>query len=861
VTLRAANKPEWFVGDPQTVAPILGVPGIKMLSSAAWQLHRSHLPLLAQDADAARLLMPALKPDWVARDLATKDRGFTLRNVQHAGVDYITQRRGALIGDEMRVGKGNRHGTPILTPTGWRPIETLAVGDQVIGSDGAPTTITGVFPRGKLPVFRVTFSDGVSTVVDGEHLWTGWTRTNRSRGYAAITLTTEELRHRLHQGWQIPLVAPVDFVPQTLPIDPYVLGVLLGDGSLSSPGVVFIPGDVDVPAEVARRLPEGLKLTRDTPSNRAAVYRVIDEVQGKNRLLDALRDFRLWGCRSWEKFVPEAYLRASVSQRLDLLRGLMDTDGELYTRKGKHSQLVQFSSSAEALVDAVRALVQSLGGVARKGYRAEPKYTYLGEKRTGRPSWRLTIAMPPGLSPFLARTGYVDRSKYDPIRTIRSIEPEGDAEVTCISVAAPDQLYVIEHFIVTHNTLACIMSHDPKTGPLVVICPAMVRPVWISWLARVFPDEPIGVLTGHTFDHKVLQNKIVVGHYEILPWWQSAMRIGTLIFDEAHMLTNRSSKRSKAAIFLSMRAERVIAATGTPIWNMPPDLWNVLGLIAPAAFGGFHEFAHRYGLPVPSAHGTKYTGISNEEELTARLSEVMIRRRWVDVADDLPPITRSVSLVELDDAKRRKLDLISAMLREAKGASSTIGMLATYREKLSTIKRPAVIKEAETILDRNEPVVIWTWHRALAEQITADLGSRAFLLTGDVPGDKRDEAIAAWKAHPAAALVCTMAVAQVGLDFSHAHLAIFAEIDYTPAILAQAEMRTYSPLRPMNITYIVADHLVDQRIVLALTRKLSAADPLGVGAANDAISALQFAIHGRPEEADLGKMLDDWLSS
>jgi hypothetical protein len=404
------------------------------------------------------------------------------------------------------------------------------------------------------------------------------------------------------------------------------------------------------------------------------------------------------------------------------------------------------------------------------------------------------------------------------------------------------------------------MSHDPADGPLVVICPVMVRPVWIGWLSRVFPGEPIGVLRGREFDHKVIQHKLVVGHYEVLPYWQSAMPIGTIVFDEAHMLTNRNARRSKAAVYLAMRAKRVICATGTPIWNMPTDLWNVLGLVAPGAFGGYHEFASRYGLPVPTAHGTKYTGVSHEGELHARLSEIMIRRRWIDVADDLPAITRSVSLVEVNDAQRLKLDIFAAELH-ASNKATTIGVLSRYRVKLAIVKRPAVVREAQTILDRGEPVVIWTWHVKLAEQIAADLGDRAYLLTGDVLGPKRDEAMAAWKAQPAAALVCTMSVAQVGLDFSHAHLAIFAEIDYTPAILAQAEMRTYAPTRPMNILFVVADHLIDQRITLALTRKLAAANPLGVGAANDAISALSFAVHGPVLEPDMDRLLADFIES
>lgn len=409
------------------------------------------------------------------------------------------------------------------------------------------------------------------------------------------------------------------------------------------------------------------------------------------------------------------------------------------------------------------------------------------------------------------------------------------------------------------KSLACIMSHDPASGPLVVICPAMVRPVWLGWLRRVFPGEPIGIMTGRTFDFKALQNKIIVGHYDILPWWQFAMPLGTVVFDEAHMLTNRNARRSKAAVFLASKASQVIAATGTPIWNMPPDLWNVLGLVAPGAFGGFHEFAMRYGAPQPSAYGMQYLGISNERELRTRLTEVMIRRRWVDVADDLPAISRSVVLVELDEKRRRKLDLIAADI--SSGIGSTIGHLSRYREHLSHVKAPTVVKQAQDMLDRGEPVVVWTWHVALANKIAEALGNRAFLLTGEVTNTKRDDVMDGWKAQPAAALVCTMSVAQVGLDFSHAHLAIFAEIDYTPAILTQAEMRTYAPTRPMNVTYVVADHVIEQRIVLALTRKLSAADPLGVGAAGDAITTLQLALQGPVETPDLDRLLMNFLEA
>lgn len=409
------------------------------------------------------------------------------------------------------------------------------------------------------------------------------------------------------------------------------------------------------------------------------------------------------------------------------------------------------------------------------------------------------------------------------------------------------------------KTTSCVMAHDPSLGPLVVICPAMVRPVWLAWIAKIFPGEPVGVLAGRTFKPEIVDHKIVVGHYDILSSWQSDRRIGTLVFDEAHVLANTDSWRSRAAIYLANKAERVICATGTPIWNMPMNLWNVLSILAPGAFGGFHEFGRRYGAAVPTRYGTKYTGVSNGDELSERLTEVMIRRLWVDVASDLPEISRNVIQVDLDVEQRMALDLASDRIL-AEGNKSTIGNLAAYRRTTSLLKLAATVEQAKTMISRGEPVVVWTWHVDLAEKIAEAIGDRAFLVTGDLPAKSRDDALVAWKQTPASVLVCTMAVAQVGIDLSHAHLAIFAEIDYTPAILAQAEMRIYAPSRSMNITYVVVDHMVDQRIVLALTRKLAASTPLGLAAANDTISILGVKLGGEPADADMDRLLADLLA-
>src|SRR5207248_1386802 len=127
----------------------------------------------------------------------------------------------------------------VLTPDGFRPIGTLRVGDLVTGSDGSPTPVIGVYPQGRKEVFRVRTQDGASTLCCGEHLWHVFTHSDRRRGKPGRVLETQEMIDRLrvlHQHrYELPLLsAPVSLKPQDVPMDPYALGLLLGDGCLTT---------------------------------------------------------------------------------------------------------------------------------------------------------------------------------------------------------------------------------------------------------------------------------------------------------------------------------------------------------------------------------------------------------------------------------------------------------------------------------------------------------------------------------------------------------------------------------------------------------------------------------------------------
>lgn len=399
-------------------------------------------------------------------------------------------------------------------------------------------------------------------------------------------------------------------------------------------------------------------------------------------------------------------------------------------------------------------------------------------------------------------------------------------------------------------------------GPLIIVAPLSTRAVWLGWIRRLWPEAKIGIITGKKFKPEVLtQNDIVFGHYDVISRWQTLLDIGTLVLDEVHALSNPRADRTNAAVLLASRAKHVIAMTGTPIYTLPPNLWSILNLVVPGAWGSYFDFAQRYGAPEPGSHGWRYTGLSNEMELKARLSDVMLRRRWRDCHSDLPPITRSVVVADLNQTERNRLDVLAAKLKER---SNTAGHLASYRQQVSAIKLKTVAREAERILANGQPVVIWTWHREYADQIAEAImdghGRPALVIHGDIVAHERDRRMQVWREmKEPGALIATMAVAGAGIDLSHARITIFAEIDYTPLMLGQAEMRTFAPDRPMDVIFVVANHFVDQRIVRALVSKLSASDPLGVGAAVDAIDALREAVLGKEEEGDLDRLLEAFL--
>jgi hypothetical protein len=405
------------------------------------------------------------------------------------------------------------------------------------------------------------------------------------------------------------------------------------------------------------------------------------------------------------------------------------------------------------------------------------------------------------------------------------------------------------------KTLISLSLHDPKRGPLVVLAPLDVRQVWVDWITRVFPGADVLCLEGRTVDVDAVRNAdFIFCHYDIVAHQQMvALAPGTLIIDEAHLLSNASSQRSKGVRDFAVLAKRVIVLTGTPLWNATRGLWPLLAMTNPGAWGKTpFLFNQRHCSPTLGEYGWIYGEISNEEEWRARHAEVVFQATWQAEHPELPPTQRSIVDVDVDATAYGELDIAAESLRDVNLRDNTIGAIARYRKVAAMLKVQAV---AAAALALPAPSVIWSWHKDVAKAIAKAVkegGRNAYMIHGDEkPVAKRLATLDVWRDDPQGVLSATLAVGQVGIDLSHAADAFNAEVDWTPAVLYQADMRTFDPRRVMRSTFFRVRHPVEQLLVDKLVEKLAR----GVASAMPAAgSGFDLSTTGESEDALLAAL-------
>jgi len=332
--------------------------------------------------------------------------------------------------------------TVIPTPTGWRRIGDLVAGDYVFGVNGEPILVWGVAPiKHNRPCYRVTFDDGTSVVTDANHRWTVYDRisTKRWGEWSTAQMAAANWYGKLRFSVAQPGALKID--ERSLPLDPYVLGLWLGDGDERA--ATLAVGRDDLNAVLAELADLGFTTSvYDYSQDKCPIVRFNHgQRYGKSGTSQhALRELGMLE----NKHVPEEYLWASRDQRLALLQGLMDSDGYVNERGN-----CTFTSSSRALSDAVVHLVRSLGWRVTAGqWASDDRWN----NRAG--SWRVSFT-PSGAVPFrlkrkAARCRPVAAEKT---RAIRGIEPVESVPVRCIAVDSEDHLFLTgDGMLPTHNT-------------------------------------------------------------------------------------------------------------------------------------------------------------------------------------------------------------------------------------------------------------------------------------------------------------------------------------------------------------------------------------------------------------------------
>ena len=336
-------------------------------------------------------------------------------------------------------GKAQPLDAMVMTPSGPRCMGDLAVGEPVLGADGVPVEIRDIFPQGIKSVYRVLFRDGTETRCCGDHLWS----VEKKRG-GKTELKTISTKEMLEVGvkwpsgdrrWKTPLAGVSKFSGAKPAFPPYTIGAPIGDGCLHMSSVDLANPEPQIFERVKSELPDFVVSTRDNGS--CLHHTIADPLNIHwNRLKVHLQSVGI-DCKSKEKFIPQEYLLAPAEDRIDLLHGLMDTDG--YCRGNRTA----FATSSPLLAETFKFLVRSLGGVA-----IEHKF-----ERDGVAEYQINVKT--NFCPF-----YVSRKadewspswKNPPSKYIDDIVYDGQEEQQCISVTASDGLYLTDDFIVTHNT-------------------------------------------------------------------------------------------------------------------------------------------------------------------------------------------------------------------------------------------------------------------------------------------------------------------------------------------------------------------------------------------------------------------------
>lgn len=383
------------------------------------------------------------------------------------------------------IGKAIPNYTRIPTPNGWKSVGEIKVGDYLFDRLGKPTKVLGVYPQNeKKQIYKVYFKSGRIAECCEEHLWSYYNYCSKDKN-KLFTSTLKELINNpkgLRSGknfrWSIPICEPIQYLEKQYSVDPYVMGLILGDGSFryseNQKAFYFSSNDEELVQYIQERMNYKL-YKKNSEKNYNWTFELLESQGHKNAWVeDILKDYpELWQTKSETKFIPQDYLYGSINQRFDLLAGLLDTDGSI-DYKGR----INFSTVSPMLRDNIIELCESLGMTCSYLIDKRPEKYTTGEAY----SIHIQAKKEDKIKMFKLKRklqkaiDYLNNGKRSENRDRDSIikikETNKYVDMTCFYVDNEEHLFLMNNYICTHNTRsmvgdACNLAYPIRYDPTV----------------------------------------------------------------------------------------------------------------------------------------------------------------------------------------------------------------------------------------------------------------------------------------------------------------------------------------------------------------------------------------------------------
>ena len=383
-----------------------------------------------------------------------------------------------------------------------------------------------------------------------------------------------------------------------------------------------------------------------------------------------------------------------------------------------------------------------------------------------------------------------------------------------------------------------LMNLETSLRKALVVCPASLKINWTREAAKwlVEPRRP-QIVDGTSLRLRG-DTELAVVNWDILARFEKAnprARFDLLVADEAHYGKNPKAQRSKALKRLAARCGRKLLMTGTPICNRPAELHPLVNLVDPTLFPNFRQFGMRYCDGRHNGFSWNFQGASHLEELQGILRErVMVRRQKADVLAELPAKTRTVVEIEPEGWQVRvALDAEADYAKQVGQLEqpSTIGQIADAaraRHATALAKVPAVVRFAEGMLAEQRKLIVFGHHKDVLAGIRHGLDKYSpVVVTGSTPSGRRQELADRFQEDAECRVFLgNIMAAGTGLTLTAAKAVLFAELDWVPGNMTQAEDRAHRIGQTDNVqvVHLVVAGSIDARLAHVLTAKQDVID-------------------------------------